>query len=68
MERIEKSSYRLDLKGRFKLIQNVFHISQMKKYIPVDSSSTPPEPILVEGEEYFEVKALLKHRSRGNSL
>ena len=27
----------------------------------------PPEPIQVEGEDHFEVEALLKHRSRGNS-
>ena len=67
MERIGKTAYRLDLKGRFKSIHNVFHISQLKKHIPGGSSTTPPEPIQVEGEEYFEVEALLKHRSRGNS-
>ena len=67
MERIGKTAYRLDLKGRFKSIQNVFHVSQLKKHIPGGSSTTPPEPIQVEGEEYFEVEALLKHRSRGNS-
>ena len=26
-----------------------------------------PEPIQVEGEEHFEVEALLQHRSRGSS-
>ena len=31
------------------------------------SSANPPEPIQVEGEEHFEVEALLQHRSRGNS-
>ena len=71
VERIGKTIYRLDLKDRFKSIYNIFHISQLKKHIPGGSSTTPPEsntlPIQVEGEEYFEVEALLKHRSRGNS-
>ena len=64
---IGKTAYRLDLKGRFKSIQNVFHVSQLKKHIPRGSSTTPPKLIQVEGEEYFEVEALLKHRSWGNS-
>ena len=67
MERIGKTAYRLDLRGRFKDIYNVFHISQLKKHIPGGSSENPPEPIQVEGEEQFEVEALLQHRSRGNS-
>ena len=39
----------------------------MKKHIPGSSSTTPPEPIQVKGEDYFKVDALLKHRSKGNS-
>ena len=58
---------RLDLKGRFKSIHSVFHMSPLKKHIPGGSSTTPPKPIQVEGEEYFEMEALLKHKSRGNS-
>ena len=66
IERIGKIACRLDLKGRFKSIHNVFHVSQLKNHIPGRSSTTPPEPIIVEGKEYFEMEALLKHRSRGN--
>ena len=40
-------------------------MSQLKKHIPGGSSTTPPELIQVQGEEYFEVEALLKQRSRG---
>ena len=65
MERIGKTAYRLDLKGRFKSIHNIFHVSQLKKHIPGGSSTTPPEPIQVEGEEYFEVEALLKSQEQG---
>ena len=53
MECIGRTAYRLDLKGRFKQIYNVFHVSQLKKHIPGGSSTTPPEPIQVEGEEHF---------------
>ena len=67
MERIGKIANRLDLKGRFNSIHNIFHISQLKKHILGSLSTTPPKPIQVEDEEYLEVEALLKHRSRGNS-
>ena len=39
MERIGKTAYRLDLRGRFKDVHNVFHVSQLKKHIPGGSSS-----------------------------
>ena len=39
----------------------------MKKHIPGGSSISPLEPIQLEGEDYVEVEALLKHKSRGNS-
>ena len=42
-------------------------MSQLKNHIPGGSSTTPTEPIQVEGEDNFELEALLKHRSRGNS-
>ena len=67
MECIGRTAYKLDLKGRFKQIHNVFHISQLKKHISGGSSTTPPEPIQVEDEDYFEVEAMLKHRIRDNS-
>ena len=67
MEHIGKSAYRLDLKGRFKQIHNVFHVSYLKKQNAGGSSTTPPEPIYMDGEDHFKVEALMKHRSRGNS-
>ena len=68
MERIGKTAYRLDLRVRFKGFHSVFLMSQLKRHIPGGLSTSPSEPIQVESEEYFEVEALLQHRSRGNSL
>ena len=59
MEPIGKTAYRLDLRGRFKDVLNVFHVSQLKKHIPGGSSANPPELIQVEGKEHFKVEALL---------
>ena len=67
MERIGKPAYRLDLRGRFKDVHNVFHVSQLRRHTPRGSSTNPPEPIQVEGEEHFEVEALLQYRSKGRS-
>ena len=67
IERIGKIAYRLDHKGRFNEVHNIFYVSQLKKHTPGGSSTTPPEPIQVEGEEHFKVEGLLKHKSRGNS-
>ena len=53
MECIRKTAYRLDRKGRFKDVHNVFHVSQLSKHIPGGSSVNPPESIQVEGEEHF---------------
>ena len=65
MERIGKTAYRLDLRGRCKDV-HVSHMSQLRKHIPGGSSANPLEPIQVEGEEHFKVEALLQHRSRSN--
>ena len=67
IERIERTAYRIDLKGRFQHVHNVSYVSYLKNHIPRSSSTTPPEPIQVEGEDHFEVEALLKHRYMGNS-
>ena len=64
---VGKIAYRLDLRGRFKDVHNVFHVSQLRKHTPGGSYAHPPKPIQVKGKEQFEVEALLQHRSRGNS-
>ena len=59
--------YRLDLRERFQGVDNVFHVSQLKRRIPGGSSTSPPELIQVEGEEHSKVEALLQYSSRGHS-
>ena len=67
IERIGKTTYRLDLRGRFTGISNVFHVSQLKRHIPGGSSISLRKPIQVKGEDHFEVEVLLQHKSRGIS-
>ena len=57
-----EDSLRLDPRGRFKDVHNVFHVSQLREHIPGGSSTNPRKPIQVEGEEYLEVEAMLQHR------
>jgi hypothetical protein len=45
----------------------VFHISKLKpadKEIQLASVADEPEPILVDGEEEWEVEAIVTHRNR----
>ena len=67
LEHVGKTAYRLDLRGRFKDVHNIFHVSQLRKHIPGGSFANPPKPIQVESEEHFEVEVLLQNRSRGSS-
>uniref|UniRef100_A0A8C5M7I3 Chromo domain-containing protein n=1 Tax=Leptobrachium leishanense TaxID=445787 RepID=A0A8C5M7I3_9ANUR len=68
LRRINPVSYALALPSHFK-IHNVFHVHLLKpllcnRYTKVHA---PPPPISVEGEEEFEVKAILGARiSRGS--
>ena len=50
MEHIRKTAYRMDLRGRFKDVYSVLHVSQLRKHIPRGSSANPPEPIQVGGK------------------
>ena len=60
---IGQCAYRLDLKGRFAGVDDIFHASQLKPHIQGGSSATPPQPVEVEGEAQYEVESLLRHRA-----
>ena len=68
MEVLEPVSYRLSLPDQWK-IHPVFYASLLSPYRETDSHGPNymrPPPDLIEGEEEFEVKAIISHRKRGN--
>ena len=50
LQRIGYCAYRLDLKGRFAGVHDVFHVSQLKPHIQGRISATPPQPVEMEDE------------------
>ena len=68
VKQIGKDSFRLDLQGKFH-IHPVFHSSLLKPYIESDADKFPgrtqpvPPPIDIDGEEEYEVEAILNKRT-----
>ena len=61
-------TYRLKLPKSWK-IHNVFHATLLRPYVENEiygNNYPKPPPELLEGEEVYEVKAILKHLRRGN--
>ena len=67
-KRIGPVAYRLDLPPSCQFHPTV-HVSRLKRYVESSSSQRPtpvvPEPYLVDGNEYYQVEAVLDHRIRG---
>ena len=64
LQRVGQTAYKLDLKGRFVGVHDVFHVSQLRPHVPVRSSAAPPDPVEVDGEAQYEVECLLRHRAQ----
>ena len=62
LQRAGQTAYKLDLKGRFVGVHDVFHVSQLRPHIPGGSSAAPPDPVEVDGEAQCKVERLLRHR------
>ena len=63
LQRVGQTAYKLDLKGRFVGVHDVFHISQLRPHVPGGSSPAPPDPVEVDNEAQYEVEYLLRHRT-----
>ena len=63
LQRVGQTAYKLDLKGRFLGIHDVFHVSQLRPHIPGESSAAPTDPVKVDDEAQYEVECLLRHRA-----
>ena len=61
---VGQTAYKLDLKGRFVGVHDVFHISQLRPHVPGESSAAPLDPVEVDGEAQYEVECLLRHRAQ----
>ena len=67
LEKLGPVTYQLELPSTWK-IHNVFHATLLKHYqeTEVHEGNFPrPPPELLEGEEVYEVKNILKHQKRG---
>lgn len=63
-QKVSTVAYKLDLPASLR-IHPVFHVSLLEKYIPntfENRIQEPPPPLVIEGEEEFEVEAILDSR------
>ena len=68
LERVSQNAYRLDLPASVRL-HPVFNVSQLRPYRQSTDNfpgrvRDPQPPVVVDGEEEFEVEAILRHRDR----
>ena len=61
--RVNPVAYRLELPGSMR-VHNVFHVSLLKRFHSSDRHVPAPTPLLIEGEEEYEVHSILGHRLR----
>ena len=72
-EQLGAVAYRLDMVASMKRLHNVFHVSQLKPYVPPANGRgkrSPPPIVLEDGDLEWEVEAILyhsirKHKKRG---
>ena len=64
---ISSVAYELSLPSGWK-IHPVFHVSNLRRHVRSERFvrvEKPPPPILVDGEEEYEVEAILRHKGKG---
>jgi len=58
IQRIGEVAYRLELPAELQRIHNVFHVSQLRKYIPDPSHVIEPDPIQLQENLSYEEQPL----------
>ena len=68
IKHIGKLTYHIELLPIYSGLPNLFHVSKFKLYIPGggDGTSTNIQPVLVDGEEQYEVKMIIEEYGHGN--
>ena len=64
---ISPVAYGLDLPPAWR-VHPVFHVSNLKRFKrskEFEREDQPPPPVMVEGEEEYEVEAILRHKGKG---
>ena len=64
---ISPVAYGLDFPPTWR-IHPIFHVSNLKRFHQseeLERGERPPYPIVVDGEEEYEVEAILKHKGKG---
>ena len=62
-------NYRLKLPESMKRVYPIFHVSLLRKYVkpnekfPKRKVNERPDPVIIEGLEYFEIEAILRKRT-----
>ena len=67
-EKVGSLSYKLDLPEYLRRIHPVFHVSQLEPYKPStipNRTQPPPPPIMVDGEEEYEIAEILDSKIDG---
>jgi RNase H-like domain found in reverse transcriptase/Reverse transcriptase (RNA-dependent DNA polymerase)/Integrase zinc binding domain/Integrase core domain len=63
IQTVGKSAYKLKLPPTMK-IHNVFHVNLLKKWVADPNRPVHPKPIVINGNEEFEVNKILGHRPK----
>jgi hypothetical protein len=70
IEKLSDVTFKLKLPTKFRAIHPVFHASKLEKYTKAKYPGQDyprPEPVLVKGQQEYEVEKILDHRKRGRT-